>query len=82
MSLKKELLGNIKSWSPALVPHSQVMKLVHEMNYRESNAERRLRELTQSGMIEPVMQGKAIVGYKYKGITLPPARQRETAKLL
>lgn len=82
LSLKTHLRFFIKNLGYAT--HSQVMGMVRQLNFRESNAERRLRELSEGehAIIEKEMNGKAIIGYRWKGITLPPAKEKVSQEKL
>lgn len=62
MSLKNQLYNLIKTKSVASL--SELHELAHLNGRKESNAERRLRELTQEGLISPIFRNGNIGFYK------------------
>ena len=76
-SLKKELYECIKRNEYAGL--NILLHIAKSMNKKESNAERRLRELRNAGIIEKYYDesGKAVIGYKYIWKKPKPKKQAE-----
>ena len=47
------------------VPLNDLLQIAQKNNYKESNCERRLRELRKDGKVVGVMKDGVVVGYKY-----------------
>ena len=62
-SLKEKLRAYIKGYQGEQVPHWQLMNCVKSWGYRESNAERRLREMIE---IEKIYEHNCIKFYKWR----------------
>jgi len=71
MILKKALRDRIERSKGNIVSRDQLMYISRILGHRESNAERRLRELAAEGLISPVFtemkesKRKYIEGYKW-----------------
>ena len=63
IALKLKLYELIQDRS---VIHRDIDNLCKIYGYRTSNAERRLRELTEAGLIEPIRKKRVIIGYRKK----------------
>ena len=80
-SLKEKLRNYIRGYA-APVPHWQLMNCVKAWGYRESNAERRLREMVE---IEKIYEHNTIKYYQWRktasqnDITAPQIRQEVSA---
>lgn len=64
MSLKTTLNQIIKERNGGIVSLQEIEQICRNMQYKLSNAERRLRP-SESPNIERVMKNGAIIGYKY-----------------
>jgi hypothetical protein len=62
MSLKNSILYLIKSQGEA--SYDEIYHLAEQLSHRPDNASRRARELTNEGLIEPIM-AEAKSGVKY-----------------
>lgn len=64
MSLKQTLYNAIKTDVFGFTPIEQLHNIAGKDHRRQSNAERRLRELRMAGLIERVMSNGAVIGYR------------------
>ena len=64
-SLRSQLYEAIKVSYPKELSLYDVFQLCNKLNFKQSNAERRLRELRESGLIERVKPARVVIGYKW-----------------
>lgn len=77
LSLKEHLYYKIKNDAFGFVPIEELHFIAGTDHRRQSNAERRLRELREAGLIERVMSNGVVIGYK-----IPQAKQSNEPKLI
>lgn len=70
MSLKKVLYSELQT--KKVLMQDEIEAIAKSEGRKISNAERRLRELMESGSVEPILtEKKAIRGYRYIGEDMP-----------
>lgn len=73
MSLKKVLYSELQN--KKILMQDEVEAIAKSEGRKISNAERRLRELMESGIVEPILtEKKAIRGYRYIGKDQPSVK--------
>ena len=68
ISLKKRLEDYITSYKP----REELRAFGNSLNRDSSTSDRKLRELTNEGVIKPIFKGKYIIGYEPNNTKLSP----------
>jgi len=68
ISLKKRLEDYITSYKP----REELRNFGNSLNFDLATSDRKLRELTNEGIIKPIFKGKYIIGYEPNNTKLSP----------
>jgi len=62
--MKTSLKENLKNYITSYKPREEIRAFGNSLNRDSSTSDRKLRELTNEGIIKPIFKGKYIIGYE------------------